>query len=72
MSKIRVIFVEYVFFFKTVSTLNQIYSLIKNIPISVFGYFIIHKLNIQKMGKNKKNRGNFFKTHFEYCEFFVL
>ena len=54
MSKIRVIFVEYVFFFKTVSTLNQIYSLIKNIPISVFGYFIIHKLNIQKMGKNKK------------------
>ena len=25
MSKIRVIFVAYVFFFKTVSTLNQIY-----------------------------------------------
>ena len=36
------------------STLNQIYFLIENIPISVFGYFIIHKLNIQKMGKNKK------------------
>ena len=26
----------------------------KNIPISVFGYFIIHKLNIQKTGKNEK------------------
>ena len=36
------------------STLNQIYFRMKNIPISVFGYFIIHKLNIQKRGKNEK------------------
>ena len=44
------------------STLNQIYFWIENIPISVFGYFIIHKLNIQKMGKNKKLiEENFFK-----------
>ena len=54
MSKIQVILVVLsMCFFKTVSTLNQIYFEIKNIPISVFGYFILHKQNIQKRGKTK-------------------
>ena len=63
MSKIHVILVVLsMYFFKTLSTLNQIYFRIKNIPISVFGYFILHKLNIQKRGKNKKLiEGIFFK-----------
>ena len=56
MGKIHVILVvqSIYFFFKTVSTLNQIYFRIKNIPISVFLYFIMHMLNSQKRGKNKK------------------
>ena len=55
MSKIHAILVVLsMYFFKTVSTLNQIYFRMKNIPISVFGYFIIHKLNIQKRGKKEK------------------
>ena len=36
------------------SALNKIYFRIKNIPISVFLYFIMHKLNSQKRGKNEK------------------
>ena len=47
MNKIHVILVVLsMYFFRTVSTLNQIYFRMKNIPISVFGYLIIHKLNI--------------------------
>ena len=42
------------------STLNQIYFKTKNTPISVFGYFIIRKQNIQKRGKNKKLIEEFF------------
>ena len=61
MSKIHVILVVLsTYFSKTVSTLNQIYFRIKNIPISVFGYFIIHKLNIQKREKHKKLIDDFF------------
>ena len=69
MSKIHVMLVVLsMYFFKMVSSLNQIYFRNKNIPISVFGYVIIHKLNIQKRGKIKKNdRG----TYFEYCDFFL-
>ena len=33
----------------------------------------MHKLNIQKRGKNEKLIEEiFFKTHFEYCDFLVL
>ena len=47
MSNIQVsLVVLSMYFFKTVSTLNQIYFRVKSIPISVFGYFIIYKLNI--------------------------
>ena len=42
-------------------TSNQIYFRIKSIPISVFGYFIIHKLNIQKGVGDKKWIEDFFK-----------
>ena len=54
MSKIHVILVVSSMYFLAVSLLNELYFRIKNKPISVFGYFIIHKLCIQKRGEHLK------------------
>ena len=56
MSKIHAILVVLSMYFlkNGVNFESNLFSNEKNIPISVFGYFIIHKLNIQKRGKNEK------------------